>query len=378
MRWIQAAGIGGVLLAGAAVAALGLLARETEELPPHPEVEALIRQLGDDQYARREAAGKQLEDWGDAALPYVRRATEHADSEIRLRAKQLVAAISLQLRTSKSTGLQMVSIEPGTFHMGSADEEKGHGLDEPRHEVRITKPFYLGVHEVTQEQYQQVVKRNPSQFTTAGMGKIRLVEKDIKQLPVEGVNWYEAIEFCNELSKLDGFEPYYALSDIKRSEAAIVSATVTIAGGKGYRLPTEAEWEFACRGGDRGPYHFGLEPTGREANIKPAMVGGGYGGPSPKWPEVGRPMRVGSYLPNARGLYDMHGNVAEWCWDWYDKDYYRRSPVDDPTGPGKGTQRVLRGGSWMVLEANCRSASRFYHTPDERKNYAGFRVARNP
>jgi formylglycine-generating enzyme required for sulfatase activity len=378
MRWKQAAWFGGGSVLLAAIAAVGLLPAEAEDPPASAQVAALIQQLGDDQYARREAAAKELEELGDVALPALRQATSSADLEIRLRARELVAAIALQLRTSKSIGLQMVSIEPAAFQMGSAEAETGRQANELRHEVRITTPFYLGVYEVTQEEYKRVLRRNPSQFTTAGMGNVQLEEKDIPRLPVEGVCWYDAIQFCNELSKLDGFEPYYELTDIKRSETVIVSARVTVAGGKGYRLPTEAEWEFACRGGDPGPFHFGFEPTGAEANIKPGMTAGGYGGASPKWREVGRPMRVGSYLPNTRGLHDMHGNVAEWCWDWYDKDYYARSPKEDPSGPATGTQRVLRSGSWMVLEASCRSASRFYHTPDERKNYVGFRVARNP
>jgi formylglycine-generating enzyme required for sulfatase activity len=108
------------------------------------------------------------------------------------------------------------------------------------------------------------------------------------------------------------------------------------------------------------------------------MVAGGYGGDFPKWREVARTSKVGSYPANRWGLYDMHGNVAEWCWDWYDKDWYAAAPVKDPQGPAGGKHRLLRGGAWIDFEANCRSASRFWQTPDERPYFAGFRVARNP
>jgi formylglycine-generating enzyme required for sulfatase activity len=125
------------------------------------------------------------------------------------------------------------------------------------------------------------------------------------------------------------------------------------------------------------PFHYGRDTRAGNANCKSTLVAGGYG-MAAKWRDLGRTTTVASYPANAWGLRDMHGNVAEWCQDWYDKDYYAASPADDPKGPRKGNHRVLRGGSWLVTETSCRSASRFGHAPSERTYYAGFRVARNP
>jgi formylglycine-generating enzyme required for sulfatase activity len=362
-----------VAIAGGVVLLSGAGQPETEA---ERQVRELVEQLGDDSYERREAAGKALEELSDQALPALRKATDSNDPEVRLRARQLISTIGLQLRTSKTTGLEMVIIEPGEFTMGSAADEPGRQTEEILHRVKISRPFMLGIHEVTQGQYELVMKHNPSYHQPLAGGAARVTDKDTSNYPVESVNWFEAIEFCNRLSKLDGLTPYYALSDVHGEGNAINSAKVTIAGGKGYRLPTEAEWEYACRAGTATPFWFGAENTGREANVKPVMVAGGYG-EGPKWRSFSRTVPVGSYPANPWGLYDMHGNVSEWCWDWYNQTFYKGSPKDDPAGPDAGTQKVVRGGSWMVLEGSCRSASRYWHTPGERKNYLGFRVARD-
>jgi formylglycine-generating enzyme required for sulfatase activity len=168
------------------------------------------------------------------------------------------------------------------------------------------------------------------------------------RLPVEQVSWEDAVEFHRRLSAQED-----------RS-------------GRVYRLPTEAEWEYACRAGTTSPYHFGGVLNGRQANCD-----GEYPyGTSEKGPNLERPAIVGSYPPNAYGLYDMHGNVAEWCADIYDRntDYYATSPLEDPPGPAHGSNRLLRGGNWYSDAMLCRSASREWYLPMYRSKVLGFRV----
>jgi formylglycine-generating enzyme required for sulfatase activity len=219
---------------------------------------------------------------------------------------------------------------------------------------------------------------DPSSFSPLGKRGMEVNGIDTTRFPVEGVSWFRAVEFCNRLSKLDNFEPYYKIEVEKQDGDNILAAKVTILGGYGYRLPTEAEWEYACRAGTQTPYHFGQSSNGVLANTKGVLISaGGYGGDI-KGPNLGRTARVGSYAANAWGLFDMHGNAGEWCWDYHAKDYYATSPRNDPRGPDTGTQRVIRGGSWLTTEANARSACRFGQTPEESKDFVGFRVARNP
>jgi formylglycine-generating enzyme required for sulfatase activity len=363
------------LLFSAAVA--GLLRGDPGKDAETERVDLLIQQLGADTFAKREAAGRSLEALGAKALPALRHAAAaSADLEIRQRAEELVRTIMTGSRKSKSIGLEMVVIDAGEFQMGSPPSDKSRRADEFQHPVRITRPFLLGAYEVTQDEYQQVMKTNPSWFASTGGGKDKVAGQNTSRFPVESVTWYDAVEFCNRLSKQDRYETYYQLADVKREKESIKGATVTMTGGNGYRLPTEAEWEYACRARTSTPFHFDGANTGREANFKVA-TSTGYGGPT-KVVELGRTAKVGSYAPNHWGLYDMHGNAGEWCWDWYDKDYYTRSPPDDPKGPNSGHHRVVRGGSWLLTYASCRSASRFWHTPDETNYYAGFRVARTP
>jgi len=189
-----------------------------------------------------------------------------------------------------------------------------------QHEVTLTKPFYMGKNEVTQEQWE------------AEMGNNRSRTKGAK-LPVTDVSWEDCQEFIKKLNKkTDG----------------------------GYRLPTEAEWEYACRAGTTTAYSFGDKITPKDANY----VGS----------KIGEPVAVGSYKPNAFGLYDMHGNVWEWCEDWYDD--YPAGAVTDPKGPGTGKSRVLRGGSFNSAGSLARSSNRYVGTPTIRDFYIGFRLAR--
>jgi formylglycine-generating enzyme required for sulfatase activity len=229
---------------------------------------------------------------------------------------------------TNSIGMKLVLIPAGEFLMGSPDSDGTADDDEkPQHRVRITRPFYLGVTELTQEQYEQVMGSTPSGF-----------QGDPKR-PVEKVSWHDAVEFCRRLSQKEGKE---------------------------YRLPTEAEWEYACRAGSTTGWCFGDNES--ELGQYAWYSGNSGRGTHP----------VGQKKPNAWGLYDMHGNVWEWCADWYGKDYYRTSPLDDPKGPDSGGDRVLRGGSWVSNARSARSASRTTLTPGNRLNLVGFRLARTP
>ena len=202
--------------------------------------------------------------------------------------------------------------------MGSPDEDKDAEADEkPRHHVRITRPFYLGATEVTQEEYQKVMGQNPSWFSAAGGCKGEVAGQDTGRHPVEGVSWFDAIEFCNRLSQCEGLPPYY------RSEGQQVSIT----GGEGYRLPTEAEWEYACRAGSQTRYSF-------DDDAASLFEFAWYDGNSGRTTHA-----VGQKRPNGFGLSDMHGNVWEWCWDWYGDEYYKASPYRTrsvPPGPRTG------------------------------------------
>jgi len=213
-------------------------------------------------------------------------------------------------------------IPAGTFIMGDARVDK----DWTPHEVILTTSFKMGVHEVTQAQYEQVMGVNPSEFKGADN-------------PVEKVSWDDAVEFCRRLS------------DLPAEKAA----------GNVYRLPTEAEWEYACRAGMTTKYSFGDD----ESDLGDYAW---YGDNSD-----GNTHPVGGKKPNAWGLYDMHGNVWEWCQDWY-WDYPSGS-VTDPRGP-RGSNRVVRGGSWGFTAEGCRSADRYGLGPSDRNG--GFRVSLSP
>jgi len=222
--------------------------------------------------------------------------------------------------SASAIGMEFKLIPAGKFTMGENDEA---------HEVTLTEPFMMGVHEVTQAQYEQVMKNNPSKFKGADH-------------PVEMVTWHDAVEFCRKLSELPAEK----------------------AAGNVYRLPTEAEWEYACRAGTTTMYSFGDD----ESDLCD------YG-----WSREnsdGKTHPVGSKLPNAWGLYDMHGNVWEWCQDWLGD--YPRGSVTDPSGATSGSSRVYRGGSWDYTAEICRSAYRNGNVPSYRYFNFGFRVSLSP
>ena len=221
------------------------------------------------------------------------------------------------------------------FLMGSEDSEN----QQPIHGVRL-RPFLLCRYLVTAELWGEVMEDTPSFFRST-------------QRPVENVSWYSAVKFCNRLS---GNHTCYVFEE----EGVYFDPSA-----KGYRLPTEAEWEFAARGGNQYDSHV--------------QAG------SPELDQVSwyrensglATLPIGQKRPNSLGLYGMNGNVREWCWDWYDEDYYSQSPTDSPMGPDKGYQRVRRGGSWINDDGGTRITYRRSRHPREKSNRLGFRLARS-
>ncbi len=208
----------------------------------------------------------------------------------------------------------------------------------------------MAAFQVTQDQYQRLMGNNPSYFCATGGGKDKVRGIDTKRFPVEALTWDEAVAFCKKLS------------DLPEETKA----------GRTYRLPAEAQWEYSCRGGATSsqPFHFGNSLSSTQANFDGNYPFGG----AAKGPYLERPCPVGSYAANAFGLFDMHGNVWEWCLDWYDEHYYKNSPKRDPQGPEKGECRVLRGGSWNYIGNYCRAAYRLGLAPGARDRSRGFRV----
>jgi uncharacterized protein (TIGR02996 family) len=280
------------------------------------------------------------------SLDGVKRDRKRPQRERRLRELLAEGVEPCVPRVANTIGMVLVLIPPGTFLMGSPENEPSRWSDEgPRHEVQITRPFYLGVFTVTQCEYQAVMGNNPSYFSPEGTGKNRVAGLFTDRLPVECVDWDDCVAFCERLS---------ALAKEKKAKRT-------------YRLPTEAEWEYACRAGTSTATHFGKTLSSSQANFDGNRPYGGQKGVDLKRPSV-----VGSYKPNALGLYDVHGNVWEWCNDWFDGDTYRTTPRIDPRGPDSGTHRVMRGGSWKNDGFYLRSSHRGWSTADER---IGFRVA---
>jgi formylglycine-generating enzyme required for sulfatase activity len=291
---------------------------------------------------------------------------------------------------TNSIGMRLARIPVGEFPMGNAESaeslcrafpacepERIDKLDDeqPRHTVRITKAFYLGVHEVTVAQFRQFTEEAPYEAEsdrdgTGGWGyaaeiayfegrrpKYSWREPGFRQAdnhPVVNVTWNDAVAFCEWLTRQEG---------------------------RTYRLPTEAEWEYACRAGSTTRYQNGDDPEALTdvAALYDTMTKDVF----PQWASCAVhgtdghvfTAPVGSFRPNAFGLCDMHGNVWEWCSDWYGEDYYATSPSNDPHGPETGVVRVRRGGSWHTWPLYMRSSFRNYNTPDTRYVLVGFRVA---
>jgi uncharacterized protein (TIGR02996 family) len=250
-----------------------------------------------------------------------------------------------------SIGMRFALIPAGTFWMGSPELEDGRDSDEKRHRVTLTRHYWLGVFTVTQAQYEAVMGTNPSAFCSTAENKEDVEGLDTSSFPVERASWDDTQAFCKKLSSL----------------------AEEVAAGRVYRLPTETEWEYACRGGlYTGAFHFGDQLNGLQANSD----GSAPYGTNKVGPVLGRTCAVGSYPPNAWGLYDMHGNVWEWCHDLYDATY-PDGPLTDPAGADQGPYRSLRGGGWANSGSGrgCRSAFRGRRDPGDRFDFLGFRVA---
>ncbi len=305
-----------------------------------------------------------------------------------LRQKETAKAIGQPVELTDSIGMKLRLIPTGEFMMGSPEDEEGHAKDEgPVHRVRLTKPFYLGVYEVTIEQFRQFVEAtghitDAEKDARGGWGYTgndqRPFKKDPKytwqhtgftqgdNYPVVNVSWNDAMAFCRWLSQKE-------------------STT--------YRLPTEAEWEYACRAGTQTRFYHGDDPNGlaEVGNVSDATANTKFA----EWMKISEVDRlkigtathndgyaftapVGCFRANAFGLYDMIGNVWEWCSDWDKTDYYRDSPTDDPTGPADGSMRIRRGGSWLHSPEFGRSARRRRYAPDARNSPIGFRIVMVP
>jgi formylglycine-generating enzyme len=228
--------------------------------------------------------------------------------------------------TISDLGLEMLWVKHGAFIMGSSKGEAKRDEDEIHHQVTLTKGFYLGKYEVTQAQWERVMGNNPSIFKGADR-------------PVEKVSWNDAVEFCKKLTEIE-------------TKAGRVPQ------GMSYQLPTEAQWEYACRAGTTTKYSWGDDINPKLANYTDSGLK--------------KTMAVGSYRPNPWGFYDMHGNVWEWCADWFGE--YPTSSVTDPIGVASGSIRVSRGGSWDYVGPYLRSAKRNYSPPSYRSYVIGFRV----
>jgi uncharacterized protein (TIGR02996 family) len=277
---------------------------------------------------------------------------DHADFASRqARVQELLAGGMLPVRPRRTVGTyEFAWIAPGSFIMGSPTTETGRSNDEGRHRVTLTAGFWLAVFHVTQRQWQEVMGDNPSRFTQTGDQRRSLAgldEADIEQFPVESVSWNSAQDLCGRLSQILGVR---------------------------VGLPTEAQWEYACRAGTTTPFHFGAIFDGSQANADVVYPTGS----ERKGPYLARPSVVGSYPPNAWGLYDMHGNLWEWCADAYTVNLAELPTTDPFHAPEGDDQRVVRGGAARAHGYRCRAAARLRYARERGHENVGLRVCLPP
>jgi sulfatase modifying factor 1 len=255
--------------------------------------------------------------------------------------------VPLRTTTDGMTGIVLIELPAGRFTMGSGAAEVGRNADETIHDVEFTRPFFLGRYEVTQQEWRTVMNTSPSHFAACG-----------PKCPVENVTFFEVEQFLSKLNEL-------AAQSVERSRDRPRRDALR------YRLPTEAEWEYACRAGTTGPFSTGENLTTAQAN---------YNGRFPYAPLAAgefrqKPTPVGSFPSNRWGLADMHGNVWEWTADWYGPYAESTNANIDPRGPEAGEKRVIRGGSWYFDANSARCGLRYTHAPQDRGFSLGFRVA---
>jgi formylglycine-generating enzyme required for sulfatase activity len=281
--------------------------------------------------------------------------------------------LQIDVEYTNTLGMQFVLIPPGEFTMGSTAAEIEAALKDvspddkhwqrscksaaPQHKVILTQPIYLGVNEVTQAEYEKVMGANPSHFAPMGLGKEAVAGMEMADHPVESVSWNDAAEFCAKLSQLEKFKPFYFRA----------GETITPLDGTGYRLPSEAEWEFACRAGTAAKYWIGDQQ-------EDLMQAGWFTGNSGERTHAARELKANPY-----GLYDIHGNVWEWVQDGWEPTFYgqfQEKPAINPSVPFHALpQRVLRGGGWGYAASACRSSNRGTHLPTQLGSLLGFRVS---
>jgi formylglycine-generating enzyme required for sulfatase activity/serine/threonine protein kinase len=385
--WLVAAGVAVLLLVGLAVLLLGLAMQPGSRPGPEVALQPTEAKKPDVRPKEKEPAKqpdplpeKPAEKKPDPSLDKPDEKNPSPQAPKRVRPAFAVAPFSADkarehqkkwadylkepVESVNKIGMKFRLIPPGEFDMGAPTTEAERNPDEHLHRVRLTQPYYMGTTEVTQEQFEKVMNRNPAHFKGS-------------DLPVETITWFDCFEFCNKLSELEGRMPCYRLSNIEReNDGSIKNAQVErLTDGTGYRLPTEAEWEYACRGGTTTPFHYGDSLDATLANFNGNLP---YGkGVKGEYRQKTTP--VGSFQPNALGLYDMHGNVWERCQDYYDEDYYKKGVdvVSDPVNDRMTIRLVLRGGSWTDNSIGCRSADRVMHHPGTRLDNFGFRLVRS-
>jgi formylglycine-generating enzyme required for sulfatase activity len=283
---------------------------------------------------------------------------------------------------TNSIGMQFNTLPAGSFTMGSPSAEPGRGIDEVEHTVTLTKAFGMQTTEVTNAQWNDVI-------VDSSLGSNPSVSHTDNHYPVEAVSWYDAIFFANRLSLDEGRSECYSTSGVSGTPGtgSLIIATVTqVTNCTGYRLPTEAEWEYAVRAGTTTAYANPVGFDGADTETVSDFNGNLH---AMGWYRYNREMENGSAVAayedgtkpvakkqaNAWGLYDMHGNVTEWNWDWFAA--YSGNAID-PSGPASGSNRVFRGGGWLNPASNSRSADRNFTSPEVRTNRLGFRLVLPP